>query len=72
MGRTLSILLLPCLLAGCLTVKTEHKIEPIHITVDVNLKIQKELDNFFADLDAASQTRDYTPPPSAPSSINNP
>lgn len=55
-------LLLALGLGGCLTVRTEHKVEPIHITIDVNLKVQRELDNFFADLDRASATRE---PPAA-------
>ena len=32
------------------------KIEPIHITLDINVKVQKELDDFFGDIDAASDT----------------
>lgn len=32
---------------GCLSVKTEHEIKPIHITMDVNIKVQKELENFL-------------------------
>jgi len=32
---------------GCLSVKTEHEIKPIHITMDVNLKVQKELEDFL-------------------------
>lgn len=35
-------------------IRTEHRIEPIHITVDVNLKIDRELNDFFSDLDAQS------------------
>ena len=35
--------------AGCFTVKTECEIKPIHITMDVNLKVDKELDKAFAD-----------------------
>ena len=34
---------------GCLQVKTESEIKPIHITMDVNLKVDKELDRAFAD-----------------------
>ncbi len=43
-------------LSGCISVKTHSTIEPIYLTLDVNLKVelQKELDNAFADLDAAS------------------
>lgn len=40
-------------LAGCPTIRTEHD---IRITLDVNLKVQEELDNFFGDIDAASET----------------
>ena len=35
--------------AGCIQVKTESEIKPIHITMDVNLKVDKELDRAFAD-----------------------
>jgi len=48
---------LSCLLSpGCFTLKTEHEVKPIQITVDVNLKVQRELDDLFGDLDAASTT----------------
>ena len=43
-------------------VKTESKVEvapikvePIHITIDLNIKIDKELDDFFSDLDEAAE-----------------
>jgi len=35
--------------AGCLNVKTESEIKPIHITMDVNLKIDNKLDKEFSD-----------------------
>ena len=42
--------------AGC----TQHKVEvapveikPIHITIDVNIKVDRALDDFFGDIDAA-------------------
>lgn len=41
-------------LTGCVSVKTEHKVEPIHITMDVNVRLERELNNAFADLDARS------------------
>ena len=34
---------------GCIQVKTESEIKPIHITMDVNLKVDKDLDKAFAD-----------------------
>ena len=47
---------------GCVQVKTEPiRIEPIYIEITVNHKVQKELDDVFADIDAASETADFTP-----------
>ena len=44
--------------AGC----TQHKVEvapvevkPIHITIDVNVKVDRALDNFFDDIDTAEE-----------------
>ena len=47
----------PLLLGGCLNVKTAPiEVKPIHITVDVNVKVEKALDDFFGDLDKKSAT----------------
>ena len=44
-------------LTGCLSVKTEPiEVKPIHVTVDVNVKVDKALDDFFGDLDKKSST----------------
>jgi len=45
-------------LAGCLSVKTHSTVDPIYMTLDVNLKVQlqKELSDAFGDIDAASDT----------------
>jgi hypothetical protein len=55
MKRALLVLLLPLasMLSGCLTLKTQHEVKPIHITMDVNLnvKVEKALQDFFGDLD---------------------
>ena len=60
MKRPLIVLALAtaAVLPGCISVKTHSTIEPIHMTLDVNLKVQlqKELTNGFADIDAASKT----------------
>ena len=32
------------------------EIKPIHITIDVNVKVDRALDDFFGDLDKASTT----------------
>jgi hypothetical protein len=46
-----------CLANGCLNVKTEPiEVKPIHITVDVNVKVERALDDFFGDLDKKSTT----------------
>ncbi len=49
-----SLLCLLCGTASCVSVKTEHRIEPIHITMDVNVRLERELNDAFADLDARS------------------
>jgi hypothetical protein len=43
---------------GC----TQHKVEvapveikPIHITIDVNVKVDKALDDFFSEVDSAAE-----------------
>lgn len=45
---------------GCSTqhkVETVHKIEvaPMHITIDVNVKVDRALDDFFGDLDESEE-----------------
>ena len=44
---------------GCFTVKTESEIKPIHITMDVNLKVDKELDKAFANEDMKKPQGDF-------------
>jgi hypothetical protein len=41
-------------LAGC--VYTTVDVKPIHITVDVNVRVDQALDDFFGDLDRKSTT----------------
>ncbi len=38
-------------LTGC--IRTTHEIKPIHITLDINLKVDRALDDFFGDIDQA-------------------
>ena len=44
-----------CLAGGCFSgkIKTDNQVEvkPIHITIDVNVHVQKDLDTFFGDID---------------------
>jgi hypothetical protein len=61
---TLLLVLLPLAFGGCLSIKTDPiEVKPIHITVDVNVKVDKALDDFFGDLDKKSST--IVAPPSA-------
>ena len=54
-GLALALLAAP----GCIQVKTESEIKPIHITMDVNLKVDKELDRQFADEQRAKPQGDF-------------
>lgn len=42
-------------LTSCVKVRTESEVKPIHITVDVNIKVDRELDKFFDDIDKAAE-----------------
>lgn len=59
--------LLVCLSAAVLVFAAActHKVqvEPIHITVDINIKVDKALDDFFSDLDAPAATPVPAPAP---------
>lgn len=48
--RTLALAILLAvgtLAAGCGTVTVKHEVEPIFVTVDVNIRIQEQLEDFF-------------------------
>ncbi|MGI5869308.1 MAG: hypothetical protein ACOX9C_07690 [Kiritimatiellia bacterium] len=56
MKKSLLTLLLPTAIIASLglgCIRTTHKIEPIHITMDINLKVDRALDDFFGDIDSA-------------------
>jgi hypothetical protein len=48
-----ALLLGIALLSGCFSVKTQNEVavQPIHITVDVNVHVQQELTKFFEEID---------------------
>lgn len=57
-----SVAVLCTAIGGCIHIKTDPiKIEPISIEITVNHRIQRELDEFFADIDRASETVEYKP-----------
>ena len=54
-------------LSGChqkYEVDTTHKVQlevkPMHITIDINLKVDKALDDFFGDIDKQDSTLQKT------------
>jgi hypothetical protein len=56
MGKRIFLLAaaLALLASACIKLKHEMTIQPVHITVDVTIKIDRELENFFADIDKAA------------------
>ena len=55
MKWTLPLLSLMVALTGCVRLKTEPiRVEPIEITMNVNLRVVQEVTNFFDELDARS------------------
>ena len=57
-AATLALSSVMMLNIGCARLDTTHTIEvkPMHITIDVNLKVDKELDDFFGDIDKQDAT----------------
>ena len=56
-GTAFAAIVLAGLCVGCWThheIKTESEIKPVHITIDVNVKVDKALDDYFGDLDKAA------------------
>jgi hypothetical protein len=51
MKRLILLASLAFTLGGCLSIKTHHTVDPIQINVDVNVKVDKALNDFFGDLD---------------------
>ena len=57
MGKWIWIIqvLIFSLLCGCVKVKHDLTIQPIHVTVEVKIKIDKELSDFFDDIDSSTE-----------------
>ena len=47
-------------LAGCGSVTVKHEVEPIYITVDINVRVQQELNDFF-DFEEESDAKNEQP-----------
>jgi len=63
LGGTLLVVLVVTLLFGCTRHEIQTKsevaiapveIKPIHITIDINIKVDRALDDFFGDIDKAA------------------
>jgi Skp family chaperone for outer membrane proteins len=55
------LLLIFLALPGCMSHKVEVapvEVKPIHITIDVNIKVDRALDNFFGDIDKTAEKID--------------
>lgn len=50
----LPVAALVLLASACIKLKHEMTIQPVHITLDIKIKIDRELENFFADIDKAA------------------
>ena len=46
---------------GCISIKTESEIKPIHITMDINLKVDKEIDKAFENENVSKPKGDFKP-----------
>lgn len=62
MKKWINILSVPVLALGLISCQTKHEVQiapvevkPIHITIDVNVKVDKALDDFFGDIDTAEE-----------------
>ena len=63
--RTLPAALIIWVIWGLSSCATRHEVEvkpveikPIHITIDVNVKVDRALDDFFGDIDETAETID--------------
>jgi len=73
MGKLYFLCILCLCLSGCYSshrIDSTHEIKPveikpIHITIDINVKVDKALDDFFGDLD--KKELKTAPKPEAPS-----
>ena len=56
-GRFAVGLLSLSVVGGCFSVKTEHEIKPIHITMDINLMVKQDVESYLNDTRERSRAR---------------
>jgi hypothetical protein len=62
MRQVLAVLSLALATTGCVRMKSDPiRVEPIEITMNVNLRIAQELNEFFDELDAQSEVMRQLP-----------
>ena len=71
MGRWIQVFIGIGIILLATACATQHEVEvapvevkPIHITIDVNIRVEKALDDFFGDLDELEESLDSEAPPS--------
>jgi hypothetical protein len=47
--------------SGCLKMKHDITIQPIHVTMEITVKIDRALNEFFGDIDNAPVVKDEKP-----------
>ncbi len=73
MPRLLLLILMTLMLTAACNTKHEIQVaplevKPIHITIDVNIKVDRALENFFGDLDEAAEASTQVQAPAAATS----
>ena len=55
------ILCLLFIFSGCIKMKHDITIQPIHVTMEITVKIDRALNEFFGDIDKAPVVKDEKP-----------
>ena len=56
-----AILCLLLIFSGCIKMKHDITIQPIHVTMEITVKIDRALNEFFGDIDKAPVVKDEKP-----------
>jgi hypothetical protein len=51
-----AMMLATFLASNCIRIQHDITVQPVHVTVEITLKIDRELQNFFADIDRSAST----------------
>lgn len=56
-----SFLCLLFIFTGCIKMKHDITIQPVHVIVEVTVKVDKALNDFFGDIDKAADEKNMKP-----------